>query len=133
MVAVAEAVDEAAEEAAFGGQGGGRRGSDRALAGDGLVIVGPRDGVDDLGLVEVLGTLDQRHVPDEHAVPHDLGLQARRPVGVPLRLAPAGQRHPHAVLAVPPVQVRVNTALTEGVDDPARPELIHGGNGSARR
>ena len=122
---VAEAVDETAEEAAFAHEGGLRRGSGGALPGDGLVIVGTRDSVDYLGLVEVLRTLDQRHVPDEDAIQHDLGLKARGPVGIPLGLAPARQRHPHTKLAVPSEQVSVNAAIPKGVNHPARLELIH--------
>ena len=71
------------------------------LAGDRLVVVGAGDGVDDLGLVEVLGAFDLRHEADQHAVPHDLGFKARGAVGVPLGLAAAGQRHADAELVVP--------------------------------
>src|SRR5689334_8835385 len=50
---VTEAVEETAEDSAFARERGLGRGSDGALTGDGLVVVGPGDGVDDLGLVEV--------------------------------------------------------------------------------
>jgi hypothetical protein len=63
----------------------------RALSGDGLVVIGAGDGVDDLGFAEVLGTFDLGHVADEHAVAHDLGLQAGCAVGVPFGFAAAGQ------------------------------------------
>jgi len=88
---VAEAVQEAAEDAAFAGQGGGGLGRCGALAGDGLVVIGAGDGVNDLGLVESLGTFDLGHVADEHAVLHDLGFEAGRAVGVPLGFAASGQ------------------------------------------
>jgi hypothetical protein len=35
------------------------------------------------------------------------------------------QRHTHAVLTVPAEQVSIHTTVTEGVDNPTRPELIH--------
>ncbi len=124
-LAVAETVEEAAEDAALAGEGGRGRGSDGALPGDRLVVVGPGDGVDHLSLVEVLGALDQRYEPDKHPIDHDLGLKPRRPVGVPLGLAPAGQRHAHAELHGPSVQVGVNTAVPKGVNHPPCPELIH--------
>src|SRR5215469_9825628 len=88
---VAEAVEETAEDATFAGKGRAGCGCDRALAGDGLVVVGAGDGVDDLGFAEVFGALDLGHVADEHAVAHDLGLQAGCAVGVPLSFAAAGQ------------------------------------------
>ena len=110
---VAEAVEETAEHAALAGQrrGGWRR--DGALPGDRLVVVGAGDGVHDLGLSEVLGPFDLRHVTDQHAVPHDLGFQASRAVGVPLRLTPARQRHTDAELAAAAAQqMRVDPAVT---------------------
>ena len=51
---VAEAVQETAEDAALTSKGWGRSGRGGALTGDGLVVVGAGDGVDGLGLVEVL-------------------------------------------------------------------------------
>ena len=125
---VAEAVEETAEHAAFAHERGSRRGSDRELPGDRPVVVGPGDGINDLGLVKVLRALDLRHVSNKHAILHDLCLETGRPVGVPLGLAPAGQRHPHAVLTVASEQVSIDTAVTEGVDHPTRPELIHTNN-----
>ena len=110
---VAEAVEETAEHAALAGQrrGGWRR--DGALPGDRLVVVGAGDGVHDLGLSEVLGPFDLRHVTDQHAVPHDLGFQASRAVGVPLRRTPARQRHTDAELAAAAAQqMRVDPAVT---------------------
>jgi hypothetical protein len=50
-----------------------------------------RDGVNDARLVKVLGAIDSGHVPDQHAIAHDLGFKASRAVGVPLGLAAAGQ------------------------------------------
>jgi EmrB/QacA subfamily drug resistance transporter len=110
---VAEAVEKTAEHAALAGQrrGGWRR--DGALPGDRPVVVGAGDGVHDLGLSEVLGPFDLRHVTDQHAVPHDLGFQASRAVGVPLRLTPARQRHTDAELAAAAAQqMRVDPAVT---------------------
>jgi hypothetical protein len=49
LLPVAEAVEETAEDATFAGKGGAGRGRGRALPGDGLVVVGAGDGVDDLG------------------------------------------------------------------------------------
>jgi hypothetical protein len=71
---LAEAAEEAAEQAALAGQRRSWRRCHRALRGYRRVVVGPGDGVHDLGLVEVLRTLDKRYVPDEHAIAHDLGL-----------------------------------------------------------
>jgi ketosteroid isomerase-like protein len=124
-LAVAEAVEETAEYAAFAGEGRAGRGRDRVLASDGLVIIGAGDGVDDLGLVEVLGVFDLRHVADEHAVAHDLGFEAGRAVGVPLRFAAAGQRHPDAELVGAAEQVSVDATVTKGVDHPAGSEFVH--------
>ena len=90
-VPVAEAVKETAEHAAFAGKGGAGRRRDGALTGNGLVVIGAGDGVNDLGLVEILRAIDLGHVADEHAVAHDLGFEAGRAVGVPLGFAAAGQ------------------------------------------
>ncbi len=110
---VAEPVEEAAEHAALAGQRRGGRRRDGALPGDRLVVVGAGDGVHDLGLSEVLGPFDLRHVTDQHAVPHDLGFQASRAVGVPLRRTPARQRHTDAELAAAAAQqMRVDPAVT---------------------
>ena len=130
---VAEAVEETAEDAAFAGKRGTRLGRDGSLAGDGLVVVGAGYSVDGLGLVEVLGAFDLGHEADEHAVAHNLGFEAGRAVGVPLCLAAAGQRHTDAELVdTAAEQVRVDAAVTKGVDHPARPEFVHARNGSAR-
>jgi hypothetical protein len=122
---VAEAAEKSAKDAAFVHEGWLRRGSDGALTGDGLAVVGTGDGVHDLGLIEVLRPLDKRHVSDENAIAHHLGLKTCRPVGIPLRLAPARQGHTHAELASPPVQVSVDATIAEGVNHPERLELIH--------
>src|SRR6266702_4517154 len=130
---VAEAVKESAEDTAFAGERRTRRGRDGALTGDGLVVVGAGNRVDGLSLVEVLGAFDLGHEADEHAVAHDLGLQAGRAVGVPLGLATAGQRHADAELAYAAAeQVRVDAAVTQGVDHAAGAEFVHAGNDSAR-
>ena len=125
-LAVAEAVKETAEDAAFAGKGGAGRRRDGALTGNGLVVVGAGDGVNDLGLVEILRAIDLGHVADEHAVAHDLRFEAGRAVGVPLGFAAAGQRHPDAE---PPdaaaEQVSVDATVTKGVDHPPGPELVH--------
>jgi hypothetical protein len=106
-------------------RGAGRR-RGRALCGDGLAVVGAGDGVDDLGFGEVLGAFDLGHVADEHAVAHDLGLQAGCAVGVPLSFAAAGQRHPHAELAEAPAQqMSVDATVTKRVGYPAGPEFVH--------
>jgi MgsA AAA+ ATPase C terminal len=90
-LSVAETVEEPAEEAAFPGEGGAGWRCHGPLASDRLVIVCPGDSVNDLGLVEVLGAVDLRHVANQHAVAHDLGFEARGTVGVPLGFAAAGQ------------------------------------------
>ena len=97
----------------------------RRLAGHGLVVVGAGDGVNDLGLVEVLGAFDLGHVADQHAVAHDLGFQAGRAVSVPLGFAAAGQRHADAELAGAAEQMSVNATVAEGVDHPAGAEFVH--------
>jgi hypothetical protein len=123
---VAEAVKETAEDAAFAGKGGGRCRRDGALAGDGLVVVGADDGVNDAGLVKVLGAFDPGDVADKHAVAHDLGLKADRAVGVPLGSAAAGQRHADAELAdAAAEQVSIYATVPKGVDHPASPEFVH--------
>src|SRR5690348_270336 len=123
---VAEAVEETAEDAAFASKRGTRLRRDGSLPGDGLVVIGTGNGVDDLRLVEVLGAFDLRHVSDQHAVEHDLRLEARRAVGVPLGVAAAGQRDTDAELVdTAAEQVRVDAAVTKGVDHPASPEFVH--------
>src|SRR5260370_14403764 len=122
---VAEAVEETTEDAAVAGKGGRGRGCDGAPAGDGLVIVGADDSVNDAGLVKVLGAGDPGHVADQHAVAHDLGLKAGRAIGVPLGFATAGQRHPHAELADAAAEpVSVDATVTKGVDHSAGPAFV---------
>src|ERR1035438_7470872 len=87
---VTEAVDETAEHAALVRQGclGGRSlGAFMALWG---VVVGPRDGVHDLGLVEGIRARDLRYEADQVAVEQDLGLQAGGALSAPDSLASAG-------------------------------------------
>ena len=123
---VAEAVEETAEDAAFAGKGRDRCGRVGALAGDGLVVVGSGDGVNDAGLIKVLRAFDPGHVADKHAVADDLGFKAGRAVGVPLGFAAAGQRHADAELAdAAAEQVSIDATVTKGVDHPAGPEFVH--------
>jgi hypothetical protein len=123
---VAEAIPEPAEQPAFPGQGLGRWRRGRALAGDGLVVVGPRDGVDHLLLGEVLGALDLGDVADEVSVLHDLGLEPGRAVSVPFRYTPVRQGHPHPELKGADFgEVRVDATVAKRVGDPAGPILLH--------
>ena len=123
---VAETVEETAEDAAFAGKGWGGCGRVGALAGDGLVVVGPDNGVNDAGLIKVLRAFDPGHVADKHAVAHNLGFQAGRAVSVPLGFAAARQRHAHAELAdAAAEEVSVDATVTEGVDNTAGPEFVH--------
>src|SRR5260370_1634783 len=96
---ISEAVQEAAEDAALTGQRRGRRRRDRTLPGHRLVVVGPRDGIDDLLLIEVVGPLDHGYETDEHSIAHHLSLNAGGAIGVPFPLTPAGQRHADPELA----------------------------------
>jgi hypothetical protein len=126
LLPVAEAVEEPAEDAAFAGKGGARWGCDGALAGNGLIVVGAGNGVDNLGLVKGLRAFDLRHVADEHAVAHDLGFEAGRAVGVPLGLATARQRYADAELTdTAAEQVSVDATVTKGIDHPTGPEFVH--------
>ena len=123
---VAEAVEEPAEDAAFPGEGGAGRRCHGPLASDRLVIVCPGDSVNDLGLVELLGAVDLRHVANQHAVAHDLGFEARGTVGIPLGFAAAGQGYANAELAhATSEKVSVNATVTKGIDHPAGPEFVH--------
>src|SRR5580704_16086364 len=123
---VTEAVEEPAENAAFPGEGGAGRRCHGPLAGDRLVIVCPGDRVNDLGLAEVLGAVDLRHVADQDAVAYDLGFEARGAVGIPFGVAAAGQGDAHAELAYATSEkVCVDAAVTKGVDHPAGPEFVH--------
>src|SRR5262252_64516 len=118
--AVAEAVPEPAEHAAFGGQGLAGRGGFRALVADGLVVVGPRDGVDHLLFGEVLRALDLGDKADQIPVLHNLGFEPGRAVGVPFRLAAVGQGHPDPELIGADFgEVRVDAAGAKGVGNPA--------------
>src|SRR5262245_13844629 len=99
LLPVAEAVEEAAEDAAVAGEGGAGWGRGGARGGDGLVVVGAGDGVDDLGFGEVGRAVDLGDVADQRAVAHDLGFQAGGAVGVPFGVAAAGQGYPDAELA----------------------------------
>src|ERR1017187_8864659 len=85
---VAEAVDEAAEHAALPGQRRSRRRGLGAFPPDGLVVVSPRDGVHDLGLVERVRARDLRHVADQVPVEQDFGFQAGGAFGAPDGLRP---------------------------------------------
>src|ERR1700745_1257616 len=89
--ALAEAAEEAPEPPALSHQRRGGRRRLREFPADGLVIVGSRDGVHDLRLVECLRT---RNLGDEaHQVPVEqhLGLQGRRAFVTPDRLAAAAE------------------------------------------
>jgi hypothetical protein len=92
----------------------------------GLVVVGPGDGVRDLGLVEVLRTGDLRHEAHQVAVQQDLGLQPRRPLGTPDGLAslPGGYLHRVGVDTGLP-QMRRDTAVPQCVGHPTGTILIH--------
>ena len=126
LLSVPEAVEKAAEEAALTRQRRGRRRRDRALPSDGLIVIGPRDSVDDLLLIEVLGSFDLGHIADKHPVLHHLSLKACGAVGVPLRLTAIVQRHAdpeliHAELR----QMSVDAAVAQRIDHPAGPVLVH--------
>ena len=123
---VTEAVEEPAEDAAFPGEGGAGRRCHGPLASDRLVIVCPGDGVNDLGLAEVLGAVDLRHVANQHAVAHDLGFEARGTVGIPLRFAAAGQGYPNPELThATSEKMRVNATVPKGIGHSAGPEFVH--------
>jgi hypothetical protein len=93
---------------------------------DRLVVVGLRDRVDGLLLVEVLGAGDRRHEADQHAVAHDLRLEPGGAVGVPDRLPAVGQRDPHPELVDPgPLHRGVDALLPQPVGHPARLVLFH--------
>jgi hypothetical protein len=130
---VAETVQETAEDAAFAGKCSSRWGRVLALAGDGLVVVGAGDGVNDAGLIKVLRAFDLGHVADEHAVAHDLGFKAGRAVGVPFGFAAAWQRHADAELADAATEkVSVDATVTQRVDHPAGSEFVHAKQSSDR-
>ena len=130
---VAEAVDEAAEDAALVGQRRAVRRSLGALMPDGLVVVGPGDGVHDLGLVEVLRPGDLRHEAHQVAVQQDLGFQSGRALGPPDGLTPLPGGHLHRVgvdAGLP--QVCRNSAVAQPVGHPAGTVLVHDGQGTGR-
>ena len=79
------------------------------------------------------GPADALHEPDEDAVAHDLGLQARRTVGVPDRLPAVGQHDPYAELRHRgPLHVRGHTPVAQRVHHPLGLNLIHGTHRSGR-
>ena len=126
MSLVAEAVQETTEDSAFADQGGSRWRRDSTLAGDRLVVVGAKDGVDDAGLIKALGPFDPGHVANEHAVAHDLGFKAGCAVGIPFGFTTAWQRYTDAELAdIPAEQVSVDTMVTKRVDYPPSPKFVH--------
>ena len=91
-----------------------------------LVVVGPCDGVHDLGLLELLGTWDLGDEADQVPVEQDLGLQAGRALGPPDGLAPAARGHLHRVRVDPLLpQVSVDAAVPQRVDHPLRTVLVH--------
>jgi hypothetical protein len=92
----------------------------------GLVVVGPGDGVHDLGLVEVLRAGDLGHEAHQVAVQQDLGLQPRRALGTPDGLAslPGGYLYRVGVDAGLP-QVRRDAAVPQCVGHPTGTILIH--------
>ena len=126
---IPEAVKKTAEEAPLTKQrrAGRRRG--RPLPGDRLVIVGPRDRVDDLLLVEVVGAFDLRHITDKYTVLHHLSLKASSAVGIPLRFTAVVQRHAHPELIHPDLrQVAVDAAVAQRIDHSPCPILVHSPN-----
>src|SRR5262249_50181357 len=130
----AQTIPRPAVRAAFSGQGlrGWRRG--RALAGDRLVVVGPRDGVDHLLFGEILRALDLGDVTDEVAVLHDLGLEPGRAVGVPFGHAPVRQGHPYPeLIGAHLCEVCIDAAVAQRVSDPAGPVLLHPPKDMCRR
>src|SRR5579859_1809591 len=122
----AESFAEAAEEAALHGQGRLRRRRGRALRGDRLVVIGTRDGVDDLRVVEVLRPGDRRYEADKHPVAHHLCLEAGRAVAVPDGLAVPIEYDADAELRRGhPGHVGRYPTLAQRVDDPSRLVLVH--------
>src|SRR3954469_13278371 len=91
---LSETVEESPEHPSGTGErcGGGR--GHGVLSGDGLVVVGARDHIDDLLVVEVLGAGNGWDETDQHSIAHDLSFQACRAVAVPDRLATAGNLDP---------------------------------------
>lgn len=96
------------------------------MPGDGLVVVGARDGLNDLVFGEVLGSVDHGHKADEHAVTHDLSFESGGAVGVPDRLTPIREHHPHPELGHSgPFQVSGDAAFAERVNDQSGTVLVH--------
>ena len=130
---LAEAAEEAPEQPALPHQRRGGRRCLREFPADGLFIVGSRDGVHDLRLVECLGVGNLRDEADEVPVEQDLGLQGRRAFVTPDRLAAAAEHDTDSVDIDPrSFQVCVNAAISESVRDAAGPVLIHAVNLPAR-
>src|SRR3954468_8869640 len=73
---LSETVEESPEHPSGTGErcGGGR--GHGVLSGYGLVVVGARDHIDDLLVVEVLGAGNGRNETDQHSIAHDLSFQA---------------------------------------------------------
>src|SRR5271169_548660 len=94
---VAESAEEAAEQAALAHQRLARRRRLGPFMADRLVVVGPGDGVGDLGVGEIRRTSDLRDEADQVPVEQDLGLQGRRALEAPDRLAPAADHDADAV------------------------------------
>src|SRR2546429_1190986 len=126
VVVLAEAFAEAAEDAALVREWLPCRGRFGALAALGLVVVGPRNGVHDLRLVERVRAGDLRYEADQIAVEQDLGFQAGRALGTPDRLASAACGHLHRVCVDAGFpQVRVDATVPERIGDPAGSILVH--------
>jgi hypothetical protein len=91
-----------------------------------MVVVGPHDGVDDLVIVEGLGTLDLRHETDKSPVAHHLSLEPGGAVCVPDRFTPVRERHADAELIhTGPSHLCVDATLTKRVDHLSSPVLVH--------
>jgi hypothetical protein len=101
---------------------------------DGLVVVSPRDGVHDLGLVERVRARDLRHVADQVPVEQDFGFQAGGAFGAPDGLPAAARGDLHRVgVDTGLLQVRVDAAIPERVGDPAGTILVHARQGTEVR
>src|SRR5437868_14287600 len=123
---IPEAVQEAAEHAALTAQGRLRRRGHRTFRGLRLAVVGPRDGVHDLGIIEVLRAGDLSDEADQIPVEQHLRLQGRGVFPAPDRLAPVTYRHAYPVhIDAALVQVRVDAAVPEGIGHPPCPVPTH--------
>jgi hypothetical protein len=126
---LSETAEEAPEQPALPHQRRGGRRCLREFPADGLFIVGSRDGVHDLRLVECLGAGNLRDEADQVPVEQHLGLKGRRAFVTPDRLAPAAEHDTYSVDIDPrSFQVCVNAAISESVGDAAGPVLIHAVN-----